>query len=170
MVDEVIQRAEVNPAMADELKQALSDLYKSKGFGQNFIKRKGTPGWTEDLTRPLAEYFAGFNGYITKMKAIKGFAEDIKAIDPKRKPNLYRYALDYIRYVTGDQMEFGAAKQVAYIYYLYANVKSAAATDRISPGLADPVETREVLGLIMTGNGASSAPEDALRGREEDAR
>lgn len=126
MVDMVIERAGTDPTTAEELKQALSDLYKSKGFGQNFIRRKGTPGWTEDLARPLAEYFAGFNGYITKMKAIKGFAEDIKTIDPKRKPNLYRYALDYIRYVTGEQMEFGAAKQAAYIYYLYGNLKSAA--------------------------------------------
>lgn len=126
MVDMVIEKADTDPGTADELKQALSDLYKSKGFGQNFIKRKNVPGWTEDLARPLAEYFSGFNGYITKMKAIKGFAEDIKAIDPKKKPNLYRYALDYIRYVTGEQMEFGAAKQVAYVYYLYGNLKSAA--------------------------------------------
>ncbi|HQO83979.1 MAG TPA: PLxRFG domain-containing protein, partial [Synergistales bacterium] len=126
MVDLVIDKAEVSPAMADELKQALGDLYKSKGFGAHFIKRKGTPGWTEDLAKPLAEYFAGLNGYMTKMRAIKGFAEDIQAIDPKKKPNLYRYALDYIRYVTGEPFEFAGAKQAAYIYYLYANIKSAA--------------------------------------------
>lgn len=126
MVDLIIEKAQASSAVGEDLKQALSDMYKSKGFGAHFIRRKNVPGWSEDLARPLAEYFSGMNGYITKMRAIKQFSEDIKAIDPQKKPNLYRYALDYIRYVTGEQFEFGPAKQLAYVYYLYGNIKSAA--------------------------------------------
>jgi len=33
--------------------------------------------------------------------------------------------MDYIKYVTGDQMEFARAKRAAYSYYLFGNIKSA---------------------------------------------
>lgn len=125
MVDMVIEKAEVNPETAAGMREALADLYKSKGFGMHFIKRRNIPGYTEDLQRPIAEYFNGFAGYITKMQAIKEFSENLTGINAQRTPNLYRYALDYIKYVTGEQPEFMRAKRVAYFYYLWGNVKSA---------------------------------------------
>ena len=125
MVDLVIERSQANPETAGAMKEALSDLYKSKGFGMHFIRRKNIPGYTEDLQRPIAEYFAGFNGYITKMQAIQQFSEALTAIRPDRTPNLYRYASDYIKYVTGEQPEFARAKRAAYTYYLFGNIKSA---------------------------------------------
>lgn len=125
MVDMVLERAETNPETAGAMREALSDIYKSKGFGMHFIKRKNIPGYTEDLQRPISEYFSGFTGYITKMQAIQEFSENITAVNPQRTPNLYRYALDYIKYVTGDVPEFAKAKRAAYSYYLWGNIKSA---------------------------------------------
>ena len=125
MVDLAMERAGVAEGMQDAMKQALSDLYKSKGFGMHFIKRKNVPGWEEDLTNPLAEYFSGLTGYITKMMFVKQVPEAMRGINPNRKPNLYRYAMDYVRYVTGNVKEFKTAKNIAYFYYLWGNVKSA---------------------------------------------
>lgn len=125
MIDLVIEKSEVNPETAVAMREALSDLYKSKGFGMHYIKRKNIAGYTEDLQRPIAEYFSGFTGYITKMQAIQNFSENITAVRPNRTPNLYRYTLDYIKYVTGEQMEFAKAKRIAYFYYLFGNIKSA---------------------------------------------
>lgn len=125
MVDLATEKASLDPDVKDAMVQALADLYKSKGFGMHFIQRKGIPGYTEDLARPLAEYFSGFTGYITKMEAIKAFPEAIKPVSPRRTPNLYRYSIDYINYVTGDPLEFKTAKNLAYFWYLFGNVKSA---------------------------------------------
>lgn len=135
MLDLVKEQAEASAAKTGRavddqtvglLRQAFSDLYKSKGFGMHFIKRAETPGWTGDLRRPLAEYFAGFSGFLTKMEAAFAFTEALEGIDPKRTPNLYKYASRYIRYVMGDEFEFGDVKKVLYYWYLYGNAKSAA--------------------------------------------
>jgi len=133
MVDLVIEQAETKvpgrPDMSEDakaqLREAFKDLYKAKGFGMHFIQRKETPGWTEDLRKPLAGYFAGFSGFLTKMEAAFAFAEAIEDVDPRRTPNLYKYASQYVRYVMGDESEFGLFKQVLYRYYLYGNLKSA---------------------------------------------
>ncbi len=125
MMDLAVDRAKLDESTRGAMTEALSELYKSKGFGMHFIKKKNVPGWTEDLKKPLAEYFSGFSGYVSKMMFMREVADSIKPINPQRKPNLYRYALDYIKYVTGEQMEFKTAKNVAYFYYLWGNVKSA---------------------------------------------
>ena len=126
MLDLAIEKAEADETVKSSIQEALSDLYKSKGFGMHYIRRKDIPGYTENLRRPLAEYFTGFTGYITKMEAIKAFPNAMSEIHPERTPNLYKYAQDYIKYVTGDQMEFANAKRAAYFYYLFGNIKSAA--------------------------------------------
>ena len=126
MLELTIEKAEANPDTKAAMQEALSDLYKSKGFGMHYIKRKDTPGYTENLQRPLAEYFAGFTGYLTKMDAIKAFPGALSGIHPQRTPNLYKYAADYIKYTTGDQLEFAQAKRAMYFYYLYGNIKSTA--------------------------------------------
>lgn len=125
MLDLAVEKAEASAEVKASMQEALSDLFKSKGFGMHFIKRKNIPGYTEDLKRPLAEYFVGFSGYISKMEAIKAFPDAMREIHPQRTPNLYKYALDYVKYVTGDQREFANAKRGMYFYYLFGNIKSA---------------------------------------------
>ena len=136
MLDVIAEQAEkqaqkagkpYDPSTADAMRQAFQDLYKSKGFGMHFIKRAETPGWTEDLRRPLAEYFAGFSGFLTKMEAALAFPEAMEKIDPQKTPSLHRYASEYIRYVMGDQFEWGRLKSGMYLWYLFGNIKSAAA-------------------------------------------
>lgn len=126
MLDLAIEKAEASAEVKASMQEALSDLFKSKGFGMHFIRRKNIPGYTEDLKRPLTEYFVGFSGYISKMEAIKAFPDAMREIHPQRTPNLYKYALDYVKYVTGDQREFANAKRGMYYYYLFGNIKSAA--------------------------------------------
>jgi len=125
IIDLAIEKAQVDKQTAEAMKESLRDLYKSKGFGAHFISRKGTPGFAENLAKPLAEYFLGFSGYISKMQAIKAFPTAVSNIKPNRTPNLYKYTMDYINYVIGDQYEFATAKSVAYSWYLFGNIKSA---------------------------------------------
>lgn|GEM_PF-2434773 len=134
MLDVIAEQAEkqaqkagkpYDPSTADAMRQAFKDLYKAKGFGMHFIKRAETPGWTADLRLPLAEYFAGLSGFLTKMEAAMAFTEAMEGIDPQKTPRLHRYASEYIRYVMGDQFEWGRLKSVMYLWYLFGNIKSA---------------------------------------------
>ena len=133
MVELVIDQAQAKQAgrkdLPDDVKNQLMDsfrdLYKSKGFGMHFIQRKETPGWTEDLRMPIREYLAGFSGFLTKMEAGLKFNEAIGAIDPRRTPNLYKYATQYIRFVMGDEAYWTRLKPLLYAYYMYGNIKTS---------------------------------------------
>jgi len=115
---------EYDPRMVDMIRQVREDLYKAKGFGMHFVKRTETPGWTEDLRKPIAEYLTGFSGFLTKMQAGMQFPAALEAIDPRRTPQLYKYASDYVRYVMGDEAHWQRVKPILYTYYLYGNFKT----------------------------------------------
>jgi hypothetical protein len=126
VLNKIVKDAEIDDTTKQGLGQALSDLYKSKGFASHYISRKNIPGFTEDLQRPLAEYFRGITSYLTMIDRVKAFPDALSNIDPSRTPNLYSYAANYIKYVTGEQQEFAQAKQAAYYYYLFGLIKSTA--------------------------------------------
>lgn len=162
MVDLVQEKAKARLSQhANEvLHETLSDLYKSKGFGMHYIRRRNIPGYSEDLRRPLAEYLAGFSGYITKMRAMKQFTEALQGIHPQRTPKLYKYALEYVRYVTGDPMEFASLKKGLYAWYLYGNIKSASLNLTQNLMLGWPVLSRHTkfpLAKLLTAMGRTAA-------------
>lgn len=126
VLDKVIKDAQADEGTKQIMQEALADLYKSKGFASHYIARKNIPGFTEDLQRPLAEYFKGITNYLSMIDKVKAFPEALSHIDPSRTPNLYAYSAEYIKYVTGEEQEFPKAKQAAYYYYLFGNIKSAA--------------------------------------------
>jgi len=124
LLDEVIERARLDPETGTDLEEVLNTLQKEKGFGMHFIKRKDIPGWTEDLRRPLAQYLTGLAGFISKTEAIKAFSKSLS--QTRKKPNLHRYTIDYINYTMGHHFEFQPIKRAFYTYYLWGNIKSAA--------------------------------------------
>ncbi len=137
MIDRVVEKANQDlgkqRSLTDSQKQVLNeawtDLWKEKGFGMHFIQRQEVPGWTEDLRKPLLEYFSGFTGYLTKMQACQQFPEGLAQIDASRTPSLYRYASEYVRYLTGDDSAGAVTrpiKNALFHAYLYGNLKSAA--------------------------------------------
>jgi hypothetical protein len=126
VLDKITKEAEINEDTKAIIQEALADFYKSKGFASHYIRRKNIPGFTEDLHRPLAEYFRGLTSYLVMIDKVKAFPEALSAIDGAKTPKLYSYAANYIKYVLGEQQEFAPAKQAAYYYYLYGNIKSAA--------------------------------------------
>ncbi len=162
MVELILEKAasRINPHVGEVLHETRQDLNKSKGFGMHYIRRRNIPGYTEDLRRPLAEYLAGFSGYITKMRAMKQFTEALEGIHPQRTPKLYKYALEYIRYVTGDPMEFSTLKKGLYAWYLYGNIKSASLNLTQNLMLGWPVLSRHTkfpLAKLMSAMGRTAS-------------
>jgi len=134
MIQQITEEAEsaarkkgvpVDKAAIDAISQAFTDLYKAKGFGLHFIQRAETPGWSQDLREPLAGYLTGFSGFMTKMEAGMKFTEALSAVDPRRTPQLYKYATEYIRYVMGDEAHWTRLRPLLYWYYMNANLKTA---------------------------------------------
>ncbi len=122
MIDNAAKRAGTDPAVAQELSKALHDLRLAKGMGAHFIKRKWTPGYEENLERPLAEYFMGMSGYIAKMDAMKSFTDSLPYI---KTPNLRNYAIKYIESIVDPEQHnvINAAKSLMFHYQLGMNLK-----------------------------------------------
>lgn len=174
VIDRVIDRSTVDEKTRVELQEAFEELRKSKGFGAHFIRRKNIPGWEEDLRRPIAEYFAGIAGFISKMHSMKGFAEGLSAT--RNKPNLNNYATEYINYVLTPHNEMQPLKRAAYSYYLWGNVKSASLNLTQNFILGWPILSKRtnmalpklLIGMAKTGTGKLTQDEkDFLRSLEK---
>lgn len=122
LIDKAATRAGVDPLIANDLNNALKNIRLAKGMGAHFIKRKWTPGYTENLERPLAEYFMGMSGYIAKVDAMQEFANGLKYV---KTPNLRKYAVEYIDSVNDPQRHniINIAKSLMFHYHLGTNLK-----------------------------------------------
>jgi hypothetical protein len=125
LLEKAVQKGSVTPQTADALRAALDELYKAKGFGAHFIRRRNVAGYTEDLAKPLAEYFIGAAGYRTKIQAVRDFAKALREIPADT--NLGEFARSWVRYNLGVQHTpvVNAVKSLLFYKYLGLNVKSA---------------------------------------------
>lgn len=115
----MIAKAKTGNDVKDEMIGAMRDIIKEKGFGRHFIKRTGIQGYeTKDVPEIMANYFAGLNGFVTKMEAGKQYYGVLEKIDARRQKNFYAWIRDSIAYDMGNTKEWNALKQVAFVYSL----------------------------------------------------
>lgn len=130
----IISKAKVGSDIKTDMLLGLRNMVKEKGFGRNFIKRTGIQGYEKnEVPQIVANYFAGLNGFITKMEAGKKYYGVLESIDARRQKKFYAWARNSIAYDMGNMTEdiklkipgtrFTGEltidlKQVAFIYYL----------------------------------------------------
>ena len=115
----MIAKAKTGNDVKDEMIGAMRDIIKEKGFGRHFIKRTGIQGYeTKEVPEIMANYFAGLNGFITKMEAGKEYYGVLEKIDARRQKNFYTWIRDSIAYDMGNTKEWNMLKKVAFVYSL----------------------------------------------------
>jgi hypothetical protein len=126
----VIAQARTDNDVKLSMIDALRNMIKEKGFGRNFIKRTGVRGYeVKEVPQIIANYFAGLNGFITKMEAGKQYYNILSTIDARRQSKFYEWIRNAIAYDMGNQAETVSIpvpftnvkfdlKQMAFIYYL----------------------------------------------------
>ena len=127
VLQEAVNKADVRPDVLDSLKSALDDIYKSKGFGAHMIRRRNVAGYTEDLSRPLAEYFGGASRWLAKIQKVREFAKHADKINPRKTPILDQFSRDWMRYNLTIQNTpiTNAVKEILFAKFLWLNIKSA---------------------------------------------
>lgn len=126
----------------DILHESVADVLKARGWASHAIMRQNIPGYEmEDIERVLYDYKAGLNGWLTKIDASRDFAKMLSGIDGKKQPQLWLYASQYVKDMlrNADNLDriVGQVKSLAFVWYLGANLKSAAvnATQNIVVGV-----------------------------------
>jgi hypothetical protein len=88
------------------LSEAISNVVKSRGFGQHAIGRSDQfiAGFeTEDIFGTLFDYLSGYAGFKTKIQRARAHTHILNQIDARENPNEYRYASKYVRDVLRNQ-------------------------------------------------------------------
>lgn len=115
----IIAKARTGNDVKDQMIGAMRDIIKEKGFGRQFIKRTGIQGYeTNEIPEIVANYFAGLNGFVTKMEAGKLYYGVLEKVDARRQKNFYAWLRDSIAYDMGQTAEWNMAKQVAFVFHL----------------------------------------------------
>jgi len=113
---------ELKQAFKQAIEQAVSDVFKVRGFMKHGIKRKGTPGYdVENWQDAVIEYINGWAGYKSKLLAAKKLNEIWGKIDWGQKHNLRAYAEKYVKDTFANQTQFDRAvdKFRAFLFYKY---------------------------------------------------
>ena len=115
----MIAKAKTGADVKDEMISAMRDIIKEKGFGRHFIKRTGIQGYeTKEVPEIIANYFAGLDGFVTKMEAGKQYYAVLEKIDARRQKNFYAWIRDSIAYDMGNTKEWDTLKKFAFVYSL----------------------------------------------------
>ncbi len=109
--------------------EAIADVIKSRGWGAHMIRRRDIPGHEKrDIKRILHEYFAGLNGWLTKMEASRKHSEVLRDLRAKKEPRRWKYASDYVRDALSNADRLDAAadtlRTAIYVKYLAGVIKS----------------------------------------------
>lgn len=120
---EAMKSALVQAKTSEDVKKtmidALRNMVKEKGFGRHYIRRTGIQGYeTKEVPTLIANYFAGLDGYLTKMDAAKQYYEVLSTIDARRQSKFYGWMRDSIAYDMGNTKEWERLKAVAFAFYL----------------------------------------------------
>ena len=66
----------------------------------------------------LAEYFAGFSGYLTKMRWSSNYFLSLSKIDARRQQRFFAWSRDLIAYKLNNKPEWRLARTISFAWYL----------------------------------------------------
>ena len=108
----------------ETLREMLQDEVKRRGFRAHFFKAEDVPGYNPDLERALNDYVVSISGHLARRLHQSKVEDTLKPLAESGQERLYKYASNYIDYVTDPIEEYGALRQMGFMWYLAGNVAS----------------------------------------------
>lgn len=106
------------------MRSMLEDAIKRRGFRSHFFKSKDVPGYSDDFERAINDYVVSIAGHLSRRVYIPKLDKAISKIEKAGETTLFDYARKYVAYITDPQEEFGAVRQMAFVWYLAGNLAS----------------------------------------------
>lgn len=111
--------------LLDDLEQAMLKTLADNSFQKHRIHRKGTPGFSRDIARVMANYGWSSANFLAKMRWMPKMESFVRGIDAHRMPDVKAHLERQIKYVRNPGEEFQAFKSATFAIYMGLNVKSA---------------------------------------------
>ncbi len=166
--------------MEKAISLATAEVFKSRGFGQHAIARKGTPGYIkDDPYRTLFDYLNGFSGFKTKMERSREYSTELFGIEAKKTPGTYRYASKYVKDMLANQDSVDRGvdriRALFFMKYLGFVVKSGMVNLTQNVVMAAPMLSKHTTGMLkaerllskaMLDTRKALASKEAVKGKE----
>ena len=126
------------------LAKAMSDVLKTRGWGQHAIQRQNIPGFKKtDVFETLSGYLTGYAGFVTKIQAAKEHSKTLRDMDARKTPSAYKYTSAYVRDMLAnadktDQM-VDRLRGLFFVKYLGGVVKSGIVNLTQNAVMAGPI-------------------------------
>lgn len=106
VINQMQEKGFVRDDVTRLIKNNLVDMFKEKGFGRHYLRRTGVGGFdTQRTPEVLANYFAGFSGYISKMRWSGDYFNTLSEIDARRQPQFFSWLRDTVAYKLNNKAE-----------------------------------------------------------------
>lgn len=123
-LDVLAASSDMSEADYDTLREMIADAMKRRGFRQHFFQSNDVSGYSGDFERAINDYVVSISGHLSRRMHIPKLDAAIKQIIDTGEASIADYATKYVKYVTDPVEEFGAVRQMAYMWYLAGNVAS----------------------------------------------
>lgn len=123
-LDVLAASSDMSEADYDTLREMIADAMKRRGFRQHFFQSNDVSGYDGDFERAINDYVVSISGHLSRRMHIPKLDAAIKQIIDTGEASIADYATKYVKYVTDPVEEFGAVRQMAYMWYLAGNVAS----------------------------------------------
>lgn len=108
------------------LRAAIEDSLKRRGFKAHFYKAQHTPGYSPDFERAINDYVVGISGHLARRRWAPKIDKAVQDITRKKVlPRLVKYAQSYQQYIQNPQEEFQNLRQIGFMYYIAGSLASA---------------------------------------------
>ena len=117
-------------ALKTAMRQAVSDVFKVRGFGEHFMKRKDVPGFdTSNWQDAVLNYVSSWAGYKSKLMAAREMWDVWGDVDWKGIPKLREYVSKQVKDTFSNETfadrAVDTARGILFRQYLSGVVKSA---------------------------------------------
>lgn len=115
-----------------DMREMLADAMARRGFRSHFFKSKDIPGYDPDFERAINDYIVSISGHLSRRLFMPKFDKALREIEKSGQSTVLDYARKYVDYITDPKEEFGAVRQMAFLWYLAGNVASGV-TNALQP-------------------------------------
>jgi len=123
-LDVLAASSDMSEADYDTLREMIADAMKRRGFRQHFFQSNDVSGYSGDFERAINDYVVSISGHLSRRMHIPKLDAAVRDIERAGEASLFDYARKYVSYITDPVEEFGAVRQMAYMWYLAGNVAS----------------------------------------------
>lgn len=135
LIEALKTRLNLTPEQREELNNYLYEIAPGQAFVKHLIRRKNTPGFSDDAERAYANYFLHGSNHLARLKyrdllsdahkRLVGTARATGTEDATKRMEIANYIADHLEYIMNPENDWAAVRGAIAVAYLGGMLKTA---------------------------------------------